>query len=323
MLAAEPDRCRQPNRLADPTAPVDIIRVPMALGADRDGVDRGAAELDHALRTRLSQRDYPEILRRLNDSIEITVAERGVAVRDAALHPNALHIEAIAAAARELSSAVSASVLAGHLPLVIGGDHALSIGSLAGAALSRQLGVIWIDTHADINTPETSPSGHVHGMPLAAALGRGPRPLVDIARRSRFDLANLVYIGLRDVDRAERELLRCSPAGLYTMESIDELGIDGVVRRTVARLLDHGVERVHVSFDLDVLDPTIMPGTGTRAPGGLTYREAHRLFRLLRASDLPIVSVDVVELNPLLDPSGDSTQVAAGLTAALLGEEMV
>jgi arginase len=259
----------------------------------------------------------------LNDSVEITVQERDVAVRDTLLHTNALHVNAIATAARELASIVSASVLANHLALVLGGDHALSIGSLAGAALSRRLGVIWIDTHADINSPETSPSGHVHGMPLAAAIGRGPQALVDIARQSRLDLANVVYVGLRNVDPGERALLRDSEAGLYSMERIDALGVDEVVAGTVARLRDRGVEHVHVSFDLDVLDPTIMPGTGTRDPGGLTYREAHRIFRLLRESDLPIVSADVVELNPLLDPSGDSTIVAAGLTAALLGEEMI
>jgi arginase len=295
----------------------------MALGADRDGVDMGAAELDRLLRARLDERGYDWILRRLNDSVEITVQERDVAVRDTLLHTNALHVNAIATAARELASIVSASVLANHLALVLGGDHALSIGSLAGAALSRRLGVIWIDTHADINSPETSPSGHVHGMPLAAAIGRGPQALVDIARQSRLDLANVVYVGLRNVDPGERALLRDSEAGLYSMERIDALGVDEVVAGTVARLRDRGVEHVHVSFDLDVLDPTIMPGTGTRDPGGLTYREAHRIFRLLRESDLPIVSADVVELNPLLDPSGDSTIVAAGLTAALLGEEMI
>jgi arginase len=295
----------------------------MALGADRDGVDMGAAELDRLLRARLDERGYDWILRRLNDSVEITVQERDVAVRDTLLHTNALHVNAIATAARELASIVSASVLANHLALVLGGDHALSIGSLAGAALSRRLGVIWIDTHADINSPETSPSGHVHGMPLAAAIGRGPQELVDIARQSRLDLANVVYVGLRNVDPGERALLRDSEAGLYSMERIDALGVDEVVAGTVARLRDRGVEHVHVSFDLDVLDPTIMPGTGTRDPGGLTYREAHRIFRLLRESDLPIVSADVVELNPLLDASGDSTIVAAGLTAALLGEEMI
>jgi arginase len=218
---------------------------------------------------------------------------------------------------------VSAAVLAGHLPLVIGGDHALSIGSIGGAALSRRLGVIWIDAHADINTPQTSPSGHVHGMPLAAAIGRGPQVLIDVAAGGRLALENLVYIGVRDLDRGERELLRASGALVVSMDRVDEMGLRAIARETVERLLANGVEAVHLSFDLDSLDPTILPGTGTRVPGGFTFREARRLLTLLRESDLPIISADVVELNPLLDPSGGSTEIAASLTAALLGETQV
>jgi arginase len=240
-------------------------------------------------------------------------------------HPevNALHVDAIATASAELAAAVGAAVTSGRLALVIGGDHALSIGSLAGAGSVCRLGVIWLDAHADINTPETSPSGHVHGMPLAAAIGRGPRELVAIGEQADLRLDDLVYIGVRDLDPGERLLLRESPALVYPMASIDSIGVDAAVREAARRLRERRVDAVHVSFDLDVLDPAIMPGTGTRVPGGLTFREAHRLFTLLRESDLPIVSVDVVELNPLLDPSGASTEVAAALTAVLLGEEML
>lgn len=312
-----------PNRLKDPGVLVDVIRVPMALGADREGVDRGAVELDHALRARLAAHGFPDILSRLSQSLEITVAARDTVVRLPHGDENALHVEAIAAASRELASVVDAAVTAGRLALVIGGDHAISIGSLAGTALGRRLGVIWIDAHADINTPETSPSGHVHGMPLAAALGRGPRQLAEIGRRSGLRLDDLVYIGVRDLDAGERALLRESPVLVYPMSSLDSLGIDAAVRESVRRLRERRVEAVHLSFDVDVLDPSIMPGTGTRVPGGLTYREAHRLLTLLRESDLPIVSADVVELNPLLDPGGGSTEVAAALTAVLLGEEML
>ena len=311
------------NLLSDPSVPVDIIRVPMALGADRDGVDRGAAELDHALRARLNERGFSDILARLSDSIEITVSGREVAVRDARRHGNALHVEAIAAASRELATVVSAAALAGRLALVIGGDHALSIGSLAGAALARRLGVVWIDAHADINTPETSPSGHVHGMPLAAALGRGPIPLAELGARSRLRLADLAYIGVRDLDAGERLLLRDSAALVRTMDDVEQRGIADVTLEVIDRLCGQGVEAVHVSFDVDALDPSLARGTGTLVPGGLSYREARRLFALLRASDLPIVSVDVVELNPLLDPSGMTTDIAAGLAAALLGETLL
>jgi arginase len=308
------------NRLREPGIPIDVIRVPMALGADRLGVDRGAAELDAAVRARLRGRGFPEVLARLGEPREITVAPLPAARRPDHPHPSALHIDAIAAAGQELAGAVAAAVLGGRLALVIGGDHALSIGSLAGAARAGRLGVIWIDAHGDINTPETSPSGHVHGMPLAAAIGRGPAKLVEIGAAADLRLEDLVYIGVRDLDPGERVLLRQSPALVFPMESIDRQGIEAVARESICRLLERGVEVVHLSFDLDVLDPLVMPGTGTRVPGGLTYREAHLLLTLLRSSDLPIVSVDVVELNPTLDPSGVSTEVAAGLTATLLGE---
>jgi arginase len=308
------------NRLRHAATPIDVIRVPIALGADREGVDRGATELDVALRRRLTARGFPEILDRLSASVEITVVSRDAVVHDARLPGTALHVAAIASAAREVASAVGAAVLAGRFALVIGGDHALSIGSLAGAALGGRLGVIWIDAHGDINTPETSPSGHVHGMPLAAACGRGPEPLTRIGGQARLDLADLVYIGVRDLDPGERALLRDSPARVHTMSAIDERGLDDVICDTLAWFRARDVDRVHLSFDVDVLDPSIMPGTGTWVPGGLSYREAVRLLTQLRASDMPLVSADVVELNPLLDPSGCSTEVAAGLTAVLLGE---
>lgn len=299
-----------------------MILVPLALGAVCAGVERGAAELDAALRRRLRERDLPEIARRLRETGDIAVAPLDACPPDPRARGNALHVEAIAAACGELAAVVGASVTAGRLPLVLGGDHALSIGSLAGAASAGRLGVIWIDAHGDINTPATSPSGHVHGMPLAAALGRGPTALVEVAARSRLCFEDIAWIGVRDLDPAERALLRESPA-VYPLSAVDELGIAGVARAVIAHMRARGVEAVLISFDLDVLDPALMPGTGTRVPGGLTYREARQLLTALRESDLPIVAVDVVELNPLLDPTGGSTQVAAGLTAVLLGETVL
>ena len=311
------------NRLKDPQVPIDVIQVPMALGADRHGVDRGAAALDDAVRQRLRSRGFDYVADRLGSSTEIAVdALDSVPASD---HPSAtaLHVDAIAEASRRLAGEVERSVKCGNLALVIGGDHALSIGSLAGASTLGRLGVIWIDAHADINTPDTSPSGHVHGMPIAAAIGRGPEQLIHVGSRADLRLEDLVYIGLRDLDLGERVLLRESPALLYPISSVESLGIVAVTYEAIRRLMERRVDAVHLSFDLDALDPTIMPGTGTPVPGGLTYREARQLLSLLRASDLPIVSVDVVELNPTLDPTGGSLEVAAGLTAALLGEELV
>lgn len=314
---------RTGNRLKDPQVPIDVIQVPMALGADRHGVDRGAAALDDAVRERLRSRGFDYVVDRLHSSTEIAVDALGST--PASDHPSvtALHVDAIAEASHRLAEEVERSVTAGNLALVIGGDHALSIGSLAGASSLGRLGVIWIDAHADINTPETSPSGHVHGMPIAAAIGRGPDQLVRVGSRADLRLEDLVYIGLRDLDLGERRLLRESPALLYPISSVESLGIAAVTYEAIRRLFERRVDAVHLSFDLDVLDPTIMPGTGTPVPGGLTYREARQMLSLLRASDLPIVSIDVVELNPTLDPTGGSLEVAAGLTAALLGEELI
>ncbi len=314
------DEPGRPNRLADPDVPVDVFRVPMALGANRDGVDRGAAALDAALRRRLAARGYPEIIERLREPVEIPVAPLS---DDRGDERNAWYAGQIATACAELAVAVSDTVGAGRFALVLGGDHALSVGSLAGAGAAGRLGVIWVDAHGDINTPEISPSGNVHGMPLAAALGHGPRSLAEVGARSGLRLDDLVYVGLRDLDPGERELLRDGPALVWTIDDVEDRGINEIVTASVDRLLANGVDAVHLSLDLDVLDPTIMPGTGTRAPGGLTYREATRMLALLRRSGLPIHSADVVELNPLLDPSGESTAVAAALTAALLGETIL
>lgn len=317
------DDAARPNRLADPDIAIDVFRAPMALGANRDGVDQGASALDEALRRRLDTRGYPEILGRLRASIDIPVVPLDPANPDRGDEPNAWHARDIAAACAVLAEGVTESVAAGRMALVLGGDHALSVGSLAGAGVAGRLGVIWVDAHGDINTPEISPSGNVHGMPLAAALGHGPRDLVAVGSRSGLRLDDLVYIGLRDLDPGERALLADGPALVWTADDVEDRGIAEVVTASVDRLLANDVDAVHLSFDLDALDPTIMPGTGTRVPGGLTYREATRMLALLRRSGLPIVSADVVELNPLLDPSGGSTAIAAALTAALLGETIL
>ncbi|HQZ90645.1 MAG TPA: arginase [Thermomicrobiales bacterium] len=310
----------KPNRLSDPAVPVDVFRVPMALGANREGVDQGATTLDNALRRRLETRGYTQILGRLQPSVDIPVTPLGP---DRGDEPNAWYANEIAAACATLAGGVAETVGAGRFALLLGGDHALAVGSLAGAGVAGRLGVIWVDAHADINTPETSPSGNVHGMPLAAALGQGPRQLAAVGSQSGLRLDDLIYIAVRDLDPGERELLADGPALVWTADDVEIRGIAEIVTASVDRLLANGIDALHLSFDLDALDPTVMPGTGTRVPGGLTYREATRLLALLRRSGLPIVSADVVELNPLLDPSGGSTAVAAAIAGALLGETIL
>lgn len=314
---------RRTNRLKDANTPIDIFQVPMALGANREGAERGPAELDLALRQRLERRGYHEIAKRLNGSVVVDVMSLEQARGLESEHANAHHLEPIAESCDQLAEVVGESITSGNLALVLGGDHALSIGSLAGASLAGRLGVIWVDAHTDINTPETSPSGNIHGMPLSAALGHGPRELVEVGHHFDLVLDDLVYIGVRDIDLGERELLRQSPATVYTMESIDRLSIAGVGEEAIRRLIDRGVDAVHLSIDYDVLDPTCFDATGTVAPGGLTYRELRQLITLFRDSDLPIVSADLVELNPSLDSRGDGTTVAATLATILLGETLI
>ncbi len=295
----------------------------MALGADQPGVADGAAALDHALRSQLERRGYDDILDRLSISHVIPVQPLDEAQAIEPAESLVKHSEGIADGCRRLASRIGRSVRDGQLTLVLGGDHSLSIGTLAGASRLGRLGVIWIDAHGALCTPETAPGRHANRMALAVSLGYGPPELVSVGNRFDLALDDLVHIGVRRLDRGERQWLRQTPSMVQTMTSIDLIGIPGVVAETARRLTERGVDSVHISFDVDVLDPAIAPGTGSTAVGGLSFREAHLLLSLLRASDLPVVSVDFVELNPELDHSGQSTSVVAALVGAMLGEEIL
>jgi arginase len=231
--------------------------------------------------------------------------------------------EPILTACKRLARYVRAAIDDDRLALVLGGDHALSIGSIAGAAgACQRLGILWIDTHADLNTPETTPSGNIHGMPMAVALGYGDRALTTIGGAApKVRPADVTMIGLRDLDPGEEALLAAHPVRVYPMAQIDALG--GFVA-TVAHALDalaaSGCDAIHLSFDLDVLDPSCFTATSTPVPGGLIVREALAGLRLIRECALPIRSVDWVELNPLLDTRGASTEVAIRLLKCLLGD---
>lgn len=321
----ESDRIREAvattNRLK--AGPIQPVCFPLALGAVRAGVELGAAALDDALRARLIRRGFPDLLERLRPAITIPAPQAGDEPLDGRRRPGeAMYLDEIAASMPPLASAVADAIRDGALALALGGDHALSLGTLAGAAATAErLAVLWIDAHGDINTPETSPSGHVHGMPLAAALGRGPSVLTDLfAGTPPIRPEDTVMLGLRDLDPGERAWLAERTIHYATMAHIDDRGLDATIADAIDRLRASGADAVHVSFDLDVLDPLLLPGTGTRVYGGLTFREAARLLRMLRDSDLPIRSLDWVELNPALDPSGGSTAVAAELLAIALGE---
>jgi arginase len=305
------------------SAPVRPIQIPMAIGAMKTGVDRGAAELDEALRHRLNERGRSAIAGRLLESAVVDV-ER-LETPDTRRYPGqAIELAAVARASYKLGNQVSDALGRGELALTLGGDHAVSIGSIAGASISAErLAVIWIDAHADMNWPGVSLSGRLHGMSLGASLGRGAGEVTDLFEKNPKLLVDDTYlIGIRLLDPGEEQWLGEDEFHLVTMPDVDSLGVDAAIQHIIARIQSSGADAVHLSFDLDALDPLVLSGTGTPERGGFTYREASRILRLIRNSDLPIRSVDWVELNPDLDPSGNSTAVAADLLTVALGDDV-
>lgn len=205
--------------------------------------------------------------------------------------------------------------------IFLGGDHSISIGTVTAVACEEPIGVIWIDAHADMNNPHTSPSGNIHGMSVATLLGDGPEELVNIARPgAKLQPSQVAMIGIRNLDEEERRKLSRSGVAVHTMSQIDEHGI-GTVARMVLDRFSH-LEHIHVSLDLDGLDPTIAPGVGTPIPGGLTYREAHLLLEIL-ANSHKVRSLDIVEVNPILDTENKTAQVAVELAASLFGQKII
>jgi len=212
----------------------------------------------------------------------------------------------------------------GQLPLVLGGDHSIAMGTVAGVAADarergEEIGLLWVDAHADLNTPETSPSGNVHGMPLAVLLGRGDPQLLTVGDQTPVVRPErTVLFGLRDVDVGERDRIRKSGVGVYSMKEIDERGLSACMREALARVTD-GTAGFHLSFDMDALDPEFAPGVGTPVPGGLTYREAH-LACELAAETGALLSLEVVEVNPILDERNTTARLAIELILSALGK---
>ena len=234
------------------------------------------------------------------------------------------HLAAVRGVCEEVSDQAAAIVSEGMFPIFLGGDHAIAIGTVAGVARSTsgaRTGVIWVDAHADFNTPGTSPSGNIHGMPLAAITGRGHPDLVGIGGSdARLRTKDVIIIGLRSVDVEEKNLLREAGVRVYTMKDIDAYGAARVVRSAI-KGLSH-VDRVHLSLDLDVVDPEVAPGVGTPVRGGLTYREAHLLMELVNEAGI-ISSLDVVEVNPILDIKNGTATLAVELVESLMGRRII
>ena len=296
-----------------PSNVVCTVGIPMDLGQSRRGVDMGPSAVRYAgLGMRLTDIGYEEE-RFGNLEIpdrDVLPPEGGLAFLEAAVETCGRIYETALEATRR-----------GSLPLFLGGDHSLALGTVAGVATDEPVGVLWIDAHADMNTPQTSPSGNLHGMPLAALLGRGAPEMTSIGGAdAKLEPRDVVLLGLRDVDPGERELICELDIKTFTMREIDERGL-AVVAREALECLSHR-DRLHVSLDMDSLDPSEAPGVGTPVPGGLTYREAHLLMEIVASSNR-VTSADVVEVNPILDVSNRTAQIACELIASLLGKAIL
>lgn len=292
---------------------VRIVGVPMDLGQNRRGVDMGPSALRYAnLQARLAQLGL-SVLDHGNIPVpnpEEQIAEGG-----------ARRLKAVTAACQSIYDIGCQCLTQQEFALFLGGDHSISIGTVSAAASAGPVGLIWIDAHGDFNTPETSPSGNIHGMPVATLVGDGPEPLVNLGYPgSKLHPAQIVQIGIRNLDPAERKRLSASGIHVFTMRHLDELGMAAVARQALDRL--RHLPRLHVSLDMDSLDPDEAPGVGTPIPGGLSYREAHLLMEILGDSGR-VVSMDVVEINPILDNRNRTAELAVELVASLLGQRIL
>ena len=295
---------------------VAIIGVPLDLGAGRRGVDMGPS----AIR-------YADILQRLKD-LDCQVHDTGdIPVnRDAVRHLPGIRmhfLEEIERVNLALCQRVAEQLDLGRFPLILGGDHSIAIGALAGIRQrTKKLGVVWFDAHGDINTPETSPSGNIHGMPVAISLGLGHERLTAIGGPgTRVDAKTFVQIGIRDLDPDERKHLRELGVTVFTMHEIDRLGMSKVMEQAI-RIANDGTDSVHVSFDMDVMDPLHAPGVGTPVVGGITYRESHLAMEMLSAANI-VGSAEFVEVNTVLDHGNQTAKVAVALIGSLLGEKLL
>lgn len=295
---------------------ISIIGVPMDFGQLLRGVDMGPAALRY---TGLISR-----LRALGHVVVDTGNVR-IPIRDAdGKTPLAedKYLEEITQICDAIYVAGQAAIRKGHFPLFLGGDHSIAVGTVS--AVSREddpIGLVWIDAHGDFNTPETSPSGNIHGMPLAALIGEGHPSLVNVGwPGAKVRPENVVLIGQRDLDPAEKKRLKKSGITVFTMRDIDEQGISSVAHKTIMKFAH--LKRIHLTVDMDGLDPVEAPGVGTPVPGGISYREAHLLMETLADSG-KVTSMDIVEVNPILDVANKTAKLAVELVLSALGKSIL
>ena len=299
---------------------IRVIGVPLDLGQSRRGVDMGPSAVRVAgLEARLEALGHV-----VEDAGNIAVA---IPEQKKEGHPNAKYLKEITATCTKHAELVLKTLEAGKTPVVLGGDHSVAVGTVAGVSefLRRQnqkLGLIWIDAHTDINTPESSPSGNVHGMPLAAIMGLGPPELANIYGFSpKIAPENCVLVGVRDIDAAEKENVRKAGIEVYTMRDIDERGMRTVMEEAL-RVAGRGTAGYHVSLDMDWVDPEDVPGVGTPVRGGATYREAHLAMEII-ADHGRLTSFEIVEVNPVIDEHNQTAELAVELTLSVFGKKIL
>ncbi len=302
---------------------IRIFGVPMDLGQQRRGVDMGPSAVRYAgLQERLrglgyQVQDHGNVVVPVVE--EVRQMEQTVTIRPE--EGNARHLHAVAQVCTAIYTQMTECVQPGEFAIFLGGDHSISMGTVSGAVSRGPHGVIWVDAHADYNTPRTSPSGNVHGMPVAALLGDGPALLTNIGGPGpKLQPSQVAMVGIRNLDAIERQRLVKSGISVFTMTDIDEHGIGSIARQTLNRL-SH-LDSIHISLDMDSLDPDEAPGVGTPVRGGLTYREAHLLMELFAQSG-KVRSLDIVEINPILDNHNQTAELAVELAASLLGQRIL
>lgn len=299
------------------TKAIDIIGAPSTFGQRKLGVDLGPTAIRYAgLISRLKQLDL-DVYDKGDIKVPVVNIEKfhseqkGLRNYDEIIDVN-----------QKLNKEVSAAIENNRFPLVLGGDHSIAVGSVS--AISKHynnLGVIWYDAHGDLNIPEESPSGNIHGMPLRILTGEGPKELLEL-NSNVIKPENIVLIGMRDLDKGERQFIKDHNIKTFTMSDIDKLGIKEVIENTIEYLKSRNVDGVHLSLDVDALDPLETPGTGTRVLGGLSYRESHFALELLHQSHL-ISSMDLVEVNPLIDSNNHTAEQAVSLVGTFFGETLL
>ena len=299
---------------------VKFIGVPLDLGAGRRGVDMGPS----AFRLADVHQKVRDLGYEVEDAGDIVVS---IPETQSPGDPRLKYLKEIQKTCETLRDTVAGTLGEGKIPVVLGGDHSIAMGTIAGVSRfhrerGAKIGLVWMDAHGDHNTPETSPSGNIHGMPLAVVLGLGAPSLVGLSGSDPMvDGARAAVVGLRDVDVPERANIRATGIRAFTMRDIDERGMRAVMAEAMAHATD-GTAGIHVSFDLDAMDPDYAPGVGTPSPGGLSYREAHLAMEML-ADTGKVVSAELVEVNPILDQRNGTAVLGVELLASLLGKKIL